>query len=103
MLLKDLDLAVRTAKDNITKQQAVVDALAAKVNAGVKTIEVYSDGIGWSTVETVAYWQIQYDKSLEVMKYAGALNGLQTSLQEILDSQLPTIPVPVSSSPVVVK
>lgn len=97
MKLQDLHTAVDQAKANIVKQQTVVDTLAAKVTAGETPIKVYNDDIGWTMVDTTAYWQIQYDKSLAMMNYAGGLDGLQVSLQQILDAQLPTL----GSAPVV--
>ena len=94
MELKDLYLAVESAKTDIVAQQAVVDGLAAKITAGETTIEVYAKDVGWSVVNLKTYWQVQYDKLMALMTYAGQLDGLQVSLQQILDAQLPTIPVP---------
>ena len=91
MKLQDLHEAVDKSKADVVKQQTVVDALAAKVAAGENQIKVYNDDIGWTMVDTTAYWQIQYDKSLAMMKYAGGLSGLQDSLQSVLDANLPSL------------
>lgn len=100
MLLSELSAAVKTATDDATTQQVFVDSLVAKIQGGETSIKVFANDI-WTTVNLQDFWQLQYNKLLKMLTYAGQLNGLGTTLQETLDSQIPTIPLPDSEPTVV--
>lgn len=74
-------------------QNAYVLTLGTKIQAGEKTIEVFSDNV-WTTVKLLDFWQLQYDKYLAMAGYAGDLVTLYQKLSSDLTTALLTILLP---------
>lgn len=95
MKLQELSAVVDKAVAATETQNNYVQILAAKVQAGEKTVRVWDEGSQvWTDVKLTDFWQIQYDKYLAMAGYSGDMSGLQANLQSLLDANLPTIALP---------
>lgn len=91
--LDNLKATTDKAQADEETQNAYVQTLGAKIQAGEKTIEVFSDNV-WTTVNLLDFWQLQYDKYLDMAGYAGDLSNLYQKLSNDLATALLTILLP---------